>query len=92
MEMLHSLAVTWCLNKAFEKSATLKLISALQISAVLDYGKVYFRRICKGIKINESCCYIWVVAVMVTVRQGFLAVTEAFTMVCYLTGCYFKCW
>ena len=66
MEMLHRLAVTWCLNKVFEKSTFLKLISTLQISVVLDYGKVYFRRICKGIKINESCCYIWVVVVMVT--------------------------
>ena len=46
------------LDLTFEKSTTLKLISALQISAVLDYGKVYFRRICKGIKTNESCCYI----------------------------------
>ena len=25
------------------------VISTLQISAVLDYGKIYFRRICKGI-------------------------------------------
>ena len=46
------------LDLTFEKSTTLKLISALQISAVLDYGKVYCRRICKGIKTNESCCYI----------------------------------
>ena len=30
------------------------MISTLQISAVLDYGKVYSRRICKGIKTNES--------------------------------------
>ena len=44
------------LDLTFEKSTTLKLISALQISAVLDYGKVYCRRICKGIKTNESCC------------------------------------
>ena len=34
------------------------VISTLQISVELDYGKVYFRRICEGIKINESCCYI----------------------------------
>ena len=30
----------------------------LQISVVLDYDEVYSRRIYKGIKINESCCYI----------------------------------
>ena len=34
------------------------VISTLQISVVLNYDKVYFRRIYKGIKINESCCYI----------------------------------
>ena len=34
------------------------MISTLQISAVLDYGKVYFKRICKGIKINEIWGYI----------------------------------
>ena len=34
------------------------VISTLQISALLDYGKVYFRKICKQIKINGSCCYI----------------------------------
>ena len=53
----------------------------LQISVVLDYDEVYSRRIYKGIKINESCCYIYVVVVMVTVRQGFLTATEAFTTV-----------
>ena len=34
------------------------MISTLQIFVMLDYGKVYFRRIRKGIKIKESCCYI----------------------------------
>ena len=34
------------------------MISKLQISAVLDYGKGYFKRICKGIKINEKWGYI----------------------------------
>ena len=34
------------------------VISTLQISVVLDYDKVYFRRIFKGIKTNETCCYI----------------------------------
>ena len=53
----------------------------LHVFEVLDYGRVYFRRIYKGIKINESCCYIWVVAVMVTARQGFSAVTGTFTVV-----------
>ena len=31
------------------------MISTLQISAMLDYGRNWFRRICKGIKINKSC-------------------------------------
>ena len=48
---------------------------------ILDYDKDCFRRICKGIKINKSCCYIEVVAVMMTVQQGFSAVTKAFTTV-----------
>ena len=52
------------------------MISTLKFFVVLDYDKVYFRRICKGIKINESCCYI-----MVTIQQGFSVVTEAFTTV-----------
>ena len=34
------------------------MISTLQVSVVLDYGKVYFRKIWKEIKTNESCCYI----------------------------------
>ena len=34
------------------------VISILQISEILDYDEDCFRRICKGIKINESCCYI----------------------------------
>ena len=34
------------------------MISTLQISAVLDYDKVYFRSIYKGIIIDKSCCYI----------------------------------
>ena len=57
------------------------MISTLQISAVLDYSKVYFRRIGKGIKIKEIYCYISVEAVMLNVRQDLLAVTEAFATV-----------
>ena len=57
------------------------MISTLQISAMLDYGKGCFRRICKGIKINESCCYIYVMVVIVTIWQRFLAITKAFTTV-----------
>ena len=68
------------------------MISTLQISAVLDSGEVFFRRIYKGIKVffrriykgiktNEKCSYMYVMAVMVTVWQGFLVVAEAFTMV-----------
>ena len=30
------------------------VIPTLQISAVIDYRKTYFRRICKQIKINEN--------------------------------------
>ena len=52
------------------------MISSLQISGMLDYGKDCFRRICKAIKINKSCYNI-----MVTDRQIFLAATNAFTMV-----------
>ena len=63
------------------KSTTLKLISTLKISAMLDYGKDCFRKIFKGIRINKSCCYIYVLAVIVTVRQGFSAVTNASTTV-----------
>ena len=47
---------------------------------MLDYGKDCFKRICKGIKI-KTCCYILVVAVMVTIQHGFAAVTKAVTMV-----------
>ena len=47
---------------------------------MLDYDKDCFKRICKGIKI-KTCCYILVVAVMVTIRHGFAAVTKAVTMV-----------
>ena len=34
------------------------VISSLQISGMLDYGKDRFRKICKGIQINKSYCYI----------------------------------
>ena len=34
------------------------MISTLQISKVLDYGKVYFRKMCKGIKINELLLHL----------------------------------
>ena len=34
------------------------VISTLRFPAVLDYGKDCLRRIRKGIKINESYCYI----------------------------------
>ena len=44
------------------------MISTLQISVVLDYGKVIFEEFAKELKINESCCYIEVVVVKVTVR------------------------
>ena len=45
---------------------------------MLDYhmAKIECRRICEGIKINKPSCYIQVVAVMMTIRQGFLAVTK----------------
>ena len=49
--------------------------------AMFDDGKDCFKRICKGIEINKNCCNFQVVAVMVTDRQGFSAVTNAFTTV-----------
>ena len=33
------------------------MISTSQISAMLDYDKDCFKRICKGMKINKSCLY-----------------------------------
>ena len=55
------------------------MISKLQIYGMLDYGRDGFRRIWKKIKIIKSCCYIYLVAVMATVWQGFSVVTNAFT-------------
>ena len=54
METLGRLGVPWWLVKNVEKSTTLKLISTLEIFAMLDYGKDDFRRICKGIKIKVA--------------------------------------
>ena len=36
---------------------------------MLDYGKDWFRNIWKEIKIIKSCCYIYLVAVMVPVGK-----------------------
>ena len=47
------------------------MISKLEISAMLDYGKDCLRRIYKEMA----------VAVMVSIRQGFPALTKAFTTV-----------
>ena len=59
MELLRRLGIPWWLVKtAWEICDSKTMISTLQISAVLDYGKVYFKRICKGIKINEIWGYI----------------------------------
>ena len=56
------------------------MISTLQISVVLDYGKVYFKRTCKGIKINELLLHLGSGS-HGDRRQGFSGVTESFTMV-----------
>ena len=47
----------------------------------MNYGNDCFRRTCKGFKVNKSCCDNQVVALIVTVLQGFSAVTKAFTTV-----------
>ena len=49
------------------------MISLLQISGMLDYGKDCFRKICNRIRVG--------VGVMVTVQEGFLAVINTSMMV-----------
>ena len=60
------------------------LLVLLQIwFAISKYGKDCFskRIFCKRIKISTSCCYIQVLAVMVTVQQSFSAVRNPVTTV-----------
>ena len=47
---------------------------------MLDYGKDCFIRVWKEIKIIKNCCYIYLVAVMMTILQGFSVLTNAFMM------------
>ena len=49
---------SWLKPNVWEIYDSKTVISTLQISAVLDYGKIYFRGICKGTKIKESFYYI----------------------------------
>ena len=60
MKMLHRLGILWWLVKIEHSEIydSKTVISTFQIYAMLDYGKDCFRKICKGIKINKSCCYI----------------------------------
>ena len=44
-------------------------------------AKIVLEEFEKKFKIIKSCYYIYLEAVMVTVRKGFLAVTNAFTTV-----------
>ena len=53
METLRRLVIPLNVREIFKT-----VISKLQISAMLGYGKDCFRRICKGIKINKGCCYM----------------------------------
>ena len=49
---------SWLKPNVWEIYDSKTVISTLQISAVLDYDKIYFRGICKGTKIKESFYYI----------------------------------
>ena len=51
------------------------MISELQISAMLDYGKIVLEEFAKELKLMK------VVAICRYVRKGILAVTKAFTTV-----------
>ena len=44
--------------------------------AILKYGKDYFRKSCIKIKISKSCCYMKIMAVIVTIQWSFLTVTN----------------
>ena len=48
---------------------------------MLNYGKDCFERIWKEIKTIKSCCYVYLVAVMLPIWQGILAVTNGFMKV-----------
>ena len=50
---------------------------------ITKYGKDCSRGSCKGIKISKSCCYIYVLVVMVTVLRSFSSVKNAVLTVSY---------
>ena len=46
-----------------------------------NIAHIVLEKVAKKIKISKSCCYIKVLAVMVTIQQNFLAVTSPATMI-----------
>ena len=69
------------------------MIPTLQISAMLDYDKDCFRRICKGIKINKSCLlYLGSCGHGDCLTKFFGGYKGFYDGQWPLTGCYFKRW